>query len=86
VLISLSDEIPQGTELDYVMEALIHWKDAQYLEQLSRYTKHGLHLLARVTGTGDTTCAAPRTAKVGTPVRTAPFLPSTWKPLYRMLF
>jgi site-specific DNA recombinase len=47
VLISLSDEIPQGTEFDYVMEALIHWKDQQYLGQLSRNTKRGLHLLAR---------------------------------------
>lgn len=47
VLVSLSDGIPQNTDFDYVMESLIHWKDAQFLSQLSRNVKRGCYLLAR---------------------------------------
>jgi len=46
-LISLSDGIPPHIGIHYVMEALIHWKDEEYLKQLSLQTKRGLHLLAR---------------------------------------
>lgn len=46
-LISLSDGIPQATGFDYVMESLVHWKDEQYLRQLSRNVRRGLYLLAR---------------------------------------
>ena len=47
VLVSLSDDMPHADGLEYVLESLVHWKDQQYLEQLSRDTKRGLHLLAR---------------------------------------
>jgi site-specific DNA recombinase len=46
-LISLSDDMPHCDGFEYVFEALVHWKDQQYLQQLSRDTKRGLHLLAR---------------------------------------
>jgi len=46
-LISLSDGIPVDSGLDYVLESLIHWKDQEYLKQLSLQTKRGLHLLAK---------------------------------------
>ena len=47
ILISLSDGIPADTGMDYVMESLIHWKDQEYLTQLSLQTKRGLHLIAQ---------------------------------------
>ena len=47
VLVSLSDDMPRADGYEYVLEALVHWKDQQYLEQLSRDTKRGLHVLAR---------------------------------------
>lgn len=47
VLVSLSDDMPHADGLEYVLESMVHWKDQQYLEQLSRDTKRGLHLLAR---------------------------------------
>lgn len=43
---SLTDDVPEG-DLQWVFEALIHWKDAQLLQQISRDAKRGLHLLAQ---------------------------------------
>lgn len=43
---SLTDDVPSG-EFEYVFEAMIHWKDAQYIQQLSRNIRRGIHLLAQ---------------------------------------
>jgi len=44
----ISGETPQVEGMQYVFESLIHWKDSQRLEELSRDVKRSLHLIARM--------------------------------------
>ncbi|RMG90153.1 MAG: recombinase family protein [Chloroflexi bacterium] len=46
ILISITDEIPAG-DFQYVFEALYHWRDAQYLKQISRDARRGQQHLAK---------------------------------------
>ncbi|MFA6270876.1 MAG: recombinase family protein [Candidatus Paceibacterota bacterium] len=62
-IVSVEDAVPQGTGMDYVFEALIHWKDERRLEEIGHDARRGQQTLARM-GYIPSGCEPPRGYRV----------------------
>ncbi len=62
-ILAVEDAIPQGTGMDYVFEALIHWKDEQRLGEIGHDARRGQQTLARL-GYIPSGCRPPRGYRV----------------------
>lgn len=47
-IITIEDDIPRVDGFENILEALVHWKDEQYLKQLSQASRRGQQALARM--------------------------------------
>ena len=62
-ILSVEDAVPQGTGMDYIFEALIHWKDEKRLEEIGHDARRGQQTLAAL-GYIPSGCPAPRGYRV----------------------